>query len=95
MTVQHLQETGIGRTVNSLRKDDGEVGVAAKALVTKWKSMVAAEESTDNDEKPDEDNETEEGMQNTFLMIKLLLLNKFIYLGLSVNFKLYIFGIFC
>lgn len=50
ITVQHLQETGIGRTVNSLRKDDGEVGVAAKALVAKWKAMVAAEDSSDEDQ---------------------------------------------
>lgn len=49
ITVQHLQETGIGRTVNALRKDDGEVGVAAKALVAKWKAMVAAEESSDDE----------------------------------------------
>lgn len=49
--VQHLQETGIGRTVNGLRKYDGEVGVAAKALVSKWKSMVAAEESEDGGEQ--------------------------------------------
>ncbi|KFB52360.1 AGAP004363-PA-like protein [Anopheles sinensis] len=48
ISVRHLQETGIGRTVNSLRKYDGEVGVAAKALVTKWKAMVAAEESDDD-----------------------------------------------
>lgn len=48
ISVRHLQDTGIGRTVNSLRKYDGEVGVAAKALVTKWKAMVAAEESDDN-----------------------------------------------
>lgn len=47
ITVQHLQETGIGRTVNGLRKYEGEVGTAAKALVTKWKTMVAAEESED------------------------------------------------
>ncbi|XP_017474273.1 PREDICTED: transcription elongation factor B polypeptide 3 isoform X1 [Rhagoletis zephyria] len=42
--VEHLQETGVGKTVNSLRKYNGEIGVAAKALVTKWKAMVAAEE---------------------------------------------------
>ncbi|XP_049534061.1 transcription elongation factor B polypeptide 3 [Anopheles darlingi] len=47
ISVRHLQDTGIGRTVNSLRKYDGEVGTAAKALVTKWKAMVAAEESDD------------------------------------------------
>ncbi|XP_011211692.2 transcription elongation factor B polypeptide 3 [Bactrocera dorsalis] len=42
--VEHLQETGVGKTVNSLRKYNGEIGIAAKALVTKWKAMVAAEE---------------------------------------------------
>ncbi|EDV42504.1 uncharacterized protein Dana_GF16986 [Drosophila ananassae] len=41
---EHLQETGIGKTVNSLRKINGEVGVAAKTLVTKWKAMVVAVE---------------------------------------------------
>ncbi|XP_052836174.1 transcription elongation factor B polypeptide 3 [Drosophila gunungcola] len=41
---EHLQETGIGKTVNALRKFNGEVGVAAKTLVSKWKAMVAAEE---------------------------------------------------
>ncbi|XP_055322008.1 transcription elongation factor B polypeptide 3 [Sitodiplosis mosellana] len=45
VTVQHLQSTGIGRTVNGLRKDDGEVGLAAKALISKWKQMVASENS--------------------------------------------------
>lgn len=48
MTVQHLQETGIGRTVNALRKEPGDVGPAARALVYKWKAMVAAE-SSDNE----------------------------------------------
>lgn len=46
--VLHLQETGVGRSVNSLRKYKGEVGEAAKALVAKWKAMVAAEESSDD-----------------------------------------------
>lgn len=45
VTVQHLQDTGVGRTVNALRKEPGEVGTAARALVNKWKAMVAAEES--------------------------------------------------
>ncbi|XP_058812639.1 transcription elongation factor B polypeptide 3 [Topomyia yanbarensis] len=59
ISVQHLQETGIGRTVNGLRKYDGEVGVAAKALVTKWKTMVAAEESDDGGEQ-DESHEAQD-----------------------------------
>uniref|UniRef100_A0A2M4AL32 Putative transcription elongation factor b polypeptide 3 n=1 Tax=Anopheles triannulatus TaxID=58253 RepID=A0A2M4AL32_9DIPT len=73
ISVRHLQDTGIGRTVNSLRKYDGEVGTAAKALVTKWKAMVAAEESDDGsgsqnnasdmdnaDQQPDRSERTDE-----------------------------------
>lgn len=51
MTVQHLQETGVGRTVNGLRKYEGNVGDAAKALVFKWKIMVADEDTSDGDEE--------------------------------------------
>ncbi|XP_053698086.1 transcription elongation factor B polypeptide 3 [Sabethes cyaneus] len=58
VSVQHLQETGVGRTVNGLRKYDGEVGVAAKALVTKWKTMVADEESDEGVETQNECHET-------------------------------------
>ncbi|XP_054005069.1 transcription elongation factor B polypeptide 3 isoform X1 [Hylaeus anthracinus] len=47
VTVQHLQETGVGRTVNALRKYEGGIGDAAKVLVAKWKVMVASEESSD------------------------------------------------
>lgn len=54
--MHHLQETGIGRSVNVLRKDEGEVGVAAKALIAKWKAMVAAEESSDDHQQHDEGN---------------------------------------
>lgn len=54
VTVQHLQETGVGRTVNALRKEPGDVGPAAKALVYKWKLMVAAEES-DQEAEPSND----------------------------------------
>ncbi|XP_028176699.1 transcription elongation factor B polypeptide 3-like isoform X2 [Ostrinia furnacalis] len=49
VTVQHLQETGVGRTVNALRKEPGDVGSAARSLVNKWKLMVAAEESDEED----------------------------------------------
>ncbi|XP_053946337.1 transcription elongation factor B polypeptide 3 [Anastrepha ludens] len=58
--VEHLQQTGVGKTVNSLRKYNGEIGVAAKALVTKWKAMVAAEEEpmdTSNCQSTDCDDE--------------------------------------
>lgn len=51
VTVQHLQETGVGRTVNSFRKYDGSVGDASKALVYKWKRMVAAEDSSGREDE--------------------------------------------
>ncbi|XP_067216300.1 transcription elongation factor B polypeptide 3 isoform X2 [Linepithema humile] len=51
VTVQHLQETGVGRTVNSFRKYDGTVGDAAKALVFKWKVMVADEETSEDEDE--------------------------------------------
>lgn len=44
---QHLQATGIGKTINSLRKSDGEVGEAARALVAKWKQMVEEEDENE------------------------------------------------
>lgn len=50
VTVNHLQSTGIGRTVNTLRKDDGEVGALAKTLIAKWKEMVANEASDGSEE---------------------------------------------
>ncbi|KAB0800486.1 hypothetical protein PPYR_01375 [Photinus pyralis] len=40
--IEHLEKTGVGRTVNSLRKLNGDIGEAAKTLVGKWKEMVAA-----------------------------------------------------
>ncbi|XP_012253903.2 transcription elongation factor B polypeptide 3 [Athalia rosae] len=55
VTVQHLQETGVGRTVNALRKYVGDVGDAAKALVAKWKTMVADEESSDGEAASDDE----------------------------------------
>ncbi|XP_041933004.1 elongin-A isoform X1 [Alosa sapidissima] len=39
MTVDILVETGVGKTVNSLRKHD-LVGEAAKSIVAKWKKLV-------------------------------------------------------
>lgn len=41
--VNDLQVTQIGRIVNELRKKEGKVGFAAKALIDKWKLMVMAE----------------------------------------------------
>lgn len=42
INIGHLEKTGVGRTVNSLRKLNGEIAEAAKTLVSKWKEMVAA-----------------------------------------------------
>lgn len=44
----HLQTTGIGRTVNKLRKVSGAVGVQAKLVVNKWKAMVTADDTSGN-----------------------------------------------
>lgn len=44
--------TGIGKTVNYVKKFDGEVGELAKRLVTKWKDMVAESEKVEKVEKP-------------------------------------------
>ncbi|XP_047521335.1 transcription elongation factor B polypeptide 3-like isoform X2 [Pieris napi] len=53
ITVQHLRETGVGRFVNHLRTVKSlRVNRAARALVRKWKLMVASEKSdqeTDNE----------------------------------------------
>uniref|UniRef100_A0A1I8NFB3 TFIIS N-terminal domain-containing protein n=1 Tax=Musca domestica TaxID=7370 RepID=A0A1I8NFB3_MUSDO len=62
--VEHLQETGVGKTVNSLRKFNGEIGVAAKSLVTKWKAMVAAEEEPMDTTSQSYENETQHNNDN-------------------------------
>lgn len=40
----HLEETGVGRTVNALKKLGDDVGENAKDLVSHWKMMVVEEE---------------------------------------------------
>lgn len=52
--VEHLQATGIGRTINGMRKVEGAVGEEARALVNKWKEMVAAEDKSDSDAQEDD-----------------------------------------
>ncbi|XP_012543329.1 transcription elongation factor B polypeptide 3 [Monomorium pharaonis] len=54
VTVQHLQQTGVGRTVNGFRKYCGTVGDAAKSLVCKWKIMVV-DTTEDSSDREDED----------------------------------------
>lgn len=56
--VNDLQVTRIGRTVSDLRKIEGEVGFAAKALIAKWKSMVVAETISSSESDGDGSNGT-------------------------------------
>ncbi|RXG72497.1 Transcription elongation factor B polypeptide 3 [Armadillidium vulgare] len=44
VTVNHLEITGVGKSINGLRHKNGVIGEKAKALVQKWKLMVAQEE---------------------------------------------------
>lgn len=61
--VEHLQETGIGRTINGMRKTEGPVGEEARSLVNKWKEMVAAEDKSDseNDQEEAKDVDSDKG----------------------------------
>lgn len=45
----HLETTGVGRTVNALKKLNGKVGDSAKDLVVSWKEMVLEEEKAAQD----------------------------------------------
>ncbi|CRK91517.1 CLUMA_CG005178, isoform A [Clunio marinus] len=47
VNVGHLQQTGIGKTVNAVRKHEGEVGDLAKKLVMRWKDMVSEAEAAE------------------------------------------------
>lgn len=46
LKITHLEQTGIGITVNSMRRLDGEVADAAKSLIAKWKEMVINEQNS-------------------------------------------------
>lgn len=54
VTVQDLADTGIGRTVNSLSRNEGPVGQAADTLVRGWKRMVSEQQSQTERESEDE-----------------------------------------
>ncbi|XP_066269576.1 elongin-A-like isoform X2 [Branchiostoma lanceolatum] len=43
ITIELLQATGVGKAVNGLRKQVGELGDQARGLVQKWKGMVPAD----------------------------------------------------
>ncbi|XP_060861312.1 transcription elongation factor B polypeptide 3-like [Metopolophium dirhodum] len=58
ITVQNLQNTGIGRVVNNLRKYDGNIGESAKTLVIQWKNVVKIEE-TENFYRTDDNSDEE------------------------------------
>ncbi|CAL8143967.1 unnamed protein product [Orchesella dallaii] len=69
ITVQDLAETGIGRTVNQLSRNEGQVGSAAETLVRSWKRMVSeqqnqveggSEESDSNSNSESSEDEDEE-----------------------------------
>ncbi|CAG9865128.1 unnamed protein product [Phyllotreta striolata] len=59
----HLETTGVGRTVNALKKLNGKVADSAKDLVMTWKEMVLEEE-----EKAAQENaiETEEDADSVY-----------------------------
>ncbi|XP_045714539.1 elongin-A isoform X1 [Phyllostomus hastatus] len=55
ITVDILAETGVGKTVNSLRKHE-HVGSFARDLVAQWKKLVPVERNTDPEEQDFEKN---------------------------------------
>eukprot|EP00118_Oscarella_pearsei_P008993 m.49114 g.49114 ORF g.49114 m.49114 type:complete len:319 (+) comp33958_c0_seq5:69-1025(+) len=57
MTVDILQATGIGKSVNRLRRLDMDIGQAAKALLKKWHHIVKA--SASSSQKKSNDNKAE------------------------------------
>ncbi|ODM96887.1 Transcription elongation factor B polypeptide 3 [Orchesella cincta] len=75
ITVQDLAETGIGRTVNQLSRNEGPVGSAAETLVRGWKRMVSDQQnqagggseesdSNSNSESSEDDEEEEDEVNN-------------------------------
>lgn len=50
VTISHLEKTGVGRTVNSYRKWNDEVGNAAKELITIWREMVKNQAAKEEEE---------------------------------------------
>lgn len=50
--ISHLEDTGIGVTVNNLRKLNGKISDAAKSLISKWKKMVVEETDKSSSDSP-------------------------------------------
>ena len=55
---EELEETGIGKTINALRKRNGNIGEEATLLVAKWKATVKKQmgerEENEMDEKKED-----------------------------------------
>nr|XP_018912924.1 PREDICTED: transcription elongation factor B polypeptide 3-like [Bemisia tabaci] len=64
MTVSILQKTMVGLQINALRKYDGDVGNAAKVLVTKWKDVVRKESEGDYSDEEGEEEKEDTGNRN-------------------------------
>ncbi|CAG0913288.1 unnamed protein product [Notodromas monacha] len=67
VTLEILQETGVGKTVNNLRKYGGHIGDKARDLVNKWKALVLVDEDEPrpspqrpNEEEEEDDDEDED-----------------------------------
>ncbi|KAL7641979.1 UNVERIFIED_CONTAM: hypothetical protein RMT77_007853 [Armadillidium vulgare] len=60
VTVNHLEITGVGKSINALSHRNDVIGEKAKALVQKWKLMVAQEE-----EQQEANEELESYLQDT------------------------------
>lgn len=65
--VCHLEETGIGRTVNGLKKIDGKVGENARNLVDTWKSMVKGEDDAEQEQLGKQNERLEECEENEMM----------------------------
>ena len=70
VTLEHLDKTGVGRTVNTLRYTEGIVGEKARALVHKWKIMVIeCDQNEDDNEEDEQDQDDGEDYNDQEVMI--------------------------
>nr|CAI5829284.1 unnamed protein product [Callosobruchus analis] len=67
----HLENTGVGRTVNGLKKLGGDVGEAAKSLVALWKEMVLQEEQKAEEEEQSNDIDSSYSSENESNKLKI------------------------
>ncbi len=66
VTIEILQDTGVGKTVNTLKKksDYPAIGEAARKLVNKWKEMVEREVNDDSEQNGDHDEVESPGLNH-------------------------------